>query len=193
MEPGSAVGLGAGSIRLGERHGELGMMRDSAPLLGRPEQLRRRLAQDGYLLLRNLLPRELVLAGRRRIVSQLQGLGYGLALGDDSGQPPAQREAEGAAPPGMTYLHDVLPAPGAPPTPALLGKLGGAEAVQDEALLATPEVQAVVENPALHQLFAALLDTASVHALDYRWLRIVPPRQPSSFRTRSSSLLSFSA
>ena len=45
---------------------------------------------------------------------------------------------EGAAPPGMTYLHDVLPAPGAPPTPALLGKLGGAEAVQDEALLATP-------------------------------------------------------
>ena len=100
---------------------------------------------------------------------------------------------EGAAPPGMTYLHDVLPAPGAPPTPALLGKLGGAEAVQDEALLATPEVQAVVENPALHQLFAALLDTASVHALDYRWLRIVPPRQPSSFRPRSSSLLSCSA
>lgn len=79
------------------------------------------------------------------------------------------------------YLHDSLPVPGAPVSPQVLGKLGGAAATAEDSLLATPEVTAVVENPALHSLFTSLLDTDAVHALDYRWLRIVPPGQGTSF------------
>ena len=55
---------------------EMGELRDCNPLLGDGAALRDRLAEDGYLLVRGLLPREKVLAARRQVMAHLaeQGL-----------------------------------------------------------------------------------------------------------------------
>lgn len=73
---GDTVGLGAGRIQRGPAHAELGDMVDSSPLLGDPAALAAKLQEDGYLLLRGLLPREAVLAGRRRIIGELSDRGW---------------------------------------------------------------------------------------------------------------------
>jgi hypothetical protein len=49
--------------------------RDSTPLLGRPEALRRRMREDGYLFLHGLLPAEAVLDVRRRMLEVLADAG----------------------------------------------------------------------------------------------------------------------
>ncbi len=51
---------------------ELGEMRDSGDLLGDPEALRERIAEDGYLLLRGLIDREKVLAARETILAYME-------------------------------------------------------------------------------------------------------------------------
>jgi ectoine hydroxylase-related dioxygenase (phytanoyl-CoA dioxygenase family) len=49
--------------------------RDSADLLGRPAELRRRLVEDGYLLLRDVLDRDVIAAARREIFGRLAEVG----------------------------------------------------------------------------------------------------------------------
>lgn len=53
----------------------LGELRDSSPLRGDPAALRRRIADDGYLLLRGALPREQVLAARAEFCAKLAAVG----------------------------------------------------------------------------------------------------------------------
>lgn len=60
---------------------ELGPMADSADLLGRPEALRARAAEDGYLLLRGLLPPGDVLAVRRDVLDLCVAAGWCDAAG----------------------------------------------------------------------------------------------------------------
>jgi len=55
---------------------KLGLMRDSAPLLGDIEALRERMREDGYLFLRQALCRDDVLAARREVVSRLAADGH---------------------------------------------------------------------------------------------------------------------
>ena len=181
----SSVPLGAGRLRRGAAHDELGQMVDSSPLLGDRTALRRRLDADGYLYMPKLLSRSAVLAGRRRIVEMLtahgwEGLGQQEPLADD-GSPPTYSRAGERHIPGLMYLHERLPSPQAPLSPSVLGELGGVAAIEPESPLKTPEVAAVVDAPELHALFEALLECPAVHALDYRWLRIVPPAATSSF------------
>ncbi|MBM3534995.1 MAG: hypothetical protein FJX60_18385 [Alphaproteobacteria bacterium] len=53
----------------------VGEYRDSSDLLGRPADLRRRLAEDGYLLLRGALDRDVIAAARREVFARLAEVG----------------------------------------------------------------------------------------------------------------------
>ena len=57
----------------GER--ELGLMRESSTLTSNTEALRARIREDGYLLLRGALDRNLVMSARRRVLEQLSSEG----------------------------------------------------------------------------------------------------------------------
>jgi hypothetical protein len=84
-----ALRLGTRDLELGGA--QLGDLDDATADLGDVTALRRRLGDDGYLLLRGLQDRDLVLAARRQLVAQLR--------------------ADGAADPAGGPL-DAVPAPG---------------------------------------------------------------------------------
>ncbi len=180
------VTLGARRIRRGEAHDELGELLDSSPLVGDRAGLQRRMEEDGYLYLPGLLDRNAVLAGRRRIVEMLtqrgwEGLGRQHDPLVDDGSPPIHTPTHAGAPPGLMYLHERIPSPNEPLSPSVRGELGDAVTVDPDSPLETEEVGAVVDARELHALFETLLECPSVRALDYRWLRIVPPGSASSF------------
>ena len=52
-----------------------GELRDANGLLGNMSAIRERLAEDGYLLFRNYLDREKVLAARRELIGKLDDIG----------------------------------------------------------------------------------------------------------------------
>lgn len=62
------VRMGEGELELGS---SLGTLREANDILDDTEAMRDRLAEDGYLLIRDLLPRELVKRARARIVEAL--------------------------------------------------------------------------------------------------------------------------
>lgn len=71
-------GYGLGSAPVGE-------LRDASGLAGRPEALRARIAEDGYLLLRGVLDRDQVLAARAELCGKLDAVGL-----IDRAQPPTE-------------------------------------------------------------------------------------------------------
>ena len=71
---------------------QLGELRDATPHLGDPAALRARLADEGYLLLRGLQDRDLVLEARRQMVAALRASGSA----DPAGGPLDCRPAPGA-------------------------------------------------------------------------------------------------
>ena len=81
---------------------------DSAPWLNDQEELRRRLAADGYLFFRGLLPAAQVRAAGHAVLAQLQSGGWA----DDRGIPSIQPRAVNP----MDALTDQRPGP----TPAEL-------------------------------------------------------------------------
>lgn len=82
--------VGTRDLELGSS--QLGTLRDATPHLGDPAALRARLDDEGYLLLRGLQDRELVLEARRQLVQVLRDEG----LADRSGGPLEARPAPGA-------------------------------------------------------------------------------------------------
>lgn len=81
--------LGTRELELGGEH--LGELEDASADLGDPAALRRRLDQDGYLLLRGLQDRALVLEARRQLVAELRAAG----VADPAGGPLACAPAAG--------------------------------------------------------------------------------------------------
>ncbi len=78
--------------------GELvGELRDANATLGNRAAMHERLAEDGYLLLRSVIPREPILAARREVMLLLQAAGQ-LALGSDPMDGIAAPEAMGLSP-----------------------------------------------------------------------------------------------
>lgn len=73
--------LGVRDLELGSS--QLGVLRDATPHLGDAAALRARLADDGYLLLRGLQDRELVLEARRQMVHELRAAGIVDLAGSD--------------------------------------------------------------------------------------------------------------
>jgi hypothetical protein len=61
--------------RFATETGAFGELRDSSALVGDVAALRERMAEDGYLLLRRCLDRELVAAARRELCAKLDGVG----------------------------------------------------------------------------------------------------------------------
>jgi ectoine hydroxylase-related dioxygenase (phytanoyl-CoA dioxygenase family) len=62
-------------LELDMRPEAFGELRDASALLGDAEALRGRMAEDGYLLLRGALDREVVLAARRELCEKLAAVG----------------------------------------------------------------------------------------------------------------------
>ncbi len=81
--------VGTRDLELGSS--QLGTLRDATPHLGDNAALRARLADEGYLLLRGLQDRELVLEARRQMVQVLRAEG----VADKSGGPLDARPAPG--------------------------------------------------------------------------------------------------
>jgi len=65
---------------------------DSTPLLAGPDRLRQRIAEDGFLFLRDFIPRELVLELRRRILEIVERNGW-MKAGTDIMEGIADRDA----------------------------------------------------------------------------------------------------
>lgn len=119
----------------------LGEMRESTDLLDDPEALRRRLAADGYLLLRGLHDRETVLDARREFTAQLEEEGL-LA----SGEP--RDEAVMADPETSTSLSG-----------------GGCEHKRT-----FPDIHAFAESEELSGFFERFLG-AQPFTFDWKWIR----------------------
>lgn len=73
-------GVGARDLEFGP---ELGELRDCNALLGNPAALRARMAEDGYLLVRGLHPRERVLDARRTVLEFMQKHGSQIMPGTE--------------------------------------------------------------------------------------------------------------
>jgi ectoine hydroxylase-related dioxygenase (phytanoyl-CoA dioxygenase family) len=62
-------------LELDTRPEAFGELREATPLLDDPDALRQRMREDGYLLLRGALDREVVLAARRELCEKLAAVG----------------------------------------------------------------------------------------------------------------------
>jgi ectoine hydroxylase-related dioxygenase (phytanoyl-CoA dioxygenase family) len=144
--------------------------------------------EDGYLLLKRLVPREAVLAGRQHIVEQMQGAGWVAPEEVDLDAAlllaPAPTLGE-TQPPSLLYLHEEAGA-GAGGDPAKLN--GGVARFRPSAneagpnsFIAHPAVARVAEAPEMHAVCQRLLGAPEVATLDYKWLRIMLPHQTTSF------------
>ncbi|MEO1059856.1 MAG: phytanoyl-CoA dioxygenase family protein [Actinomycetota bacterium] len=107
----------------------LGVLRESTELLDDADALRDRFASDGYLLLRGVIPREVVLAARRHVAGLLAEAGA-LAPSSDHldleiGDPDVDVPLMGHRP--VTHHRDVLATLEADELFAVLGRLLGAE------------------------------------------------------------------
>eukprot|EP01048_Picozoa_sp_COSAG05_P023239 COSAG05_NODE_4948_length_1317_cov_0.930213_2_plen_216_part_00 len=125
-----------------------GWMRPSSATDG-IDELRRRLELDGYLMLRALLPREAVDAGRQRIAAQMGSAGWLV-------------DAE-----SLTVDVDTLEWDSPHPP----NNIGGANV---QRLLHEPACSRVLEAPELATLFTQLFREPAA-TLDFKWLRAVRP------------------
>eukprot|EP01052_Picozoa_sp_SAG31_P000036 SAG31_NODE_2_length_46263_cov_45.908043_6_plen_330_part_00 len=137
------------------------------------------------MLLKGLIPRDAVLAGRQHIVEQMNRVGW--ASEEDgvrtaASSPPMLGDT---MPPSLMYLHEEVEA-GAGGDPAKLN--GGvarfrpsANEVGSKSFINDPAVKRVVDAPEMHFIFQRLLCASEVSTLDYKWLRMMLPHQTTSF------------
>lgn len=175
---GAMVAVGSVELELGR---ELGRMRESTADMSNAD-LRERLRQDGYVLLRGVVPRAQVLAARRHIVGEMQRVGWAAPGAKDSVLAPAVGSEQ---PPSLLYLHEGAEA-GAGGDPAQLnGGVARFRPSTDEAgpksFIRNPAVERVVEGPEMHSMLGRLLSVPAVTTLDYKWLRMMMPGQTTSF------------
>ena len=135
------VAFGNRELELGGPH--LGELRNSTALMGDVEALRRRMDEDGYLLLRGLHDRQTVLAARRRILQFMsdEGDAVDVSRGD---------LMEGRINPAGRC-------------PNMMGRKG---------VTHTPEVLAVVEGDPIMRFFDDFLEEPAL-TFSYKWLRAV--------------------
>ena len=124
---------------------DLGELRDCNSLLDSPDRLRHRMNEDGYLLVRGLIDRQIVMDARRAIVV------YADAHGDSPFKP------------GTNLMDAVYNSGGRP------GRTMGARGITHQS-----DVLAVLEGEPLCGFFERFFG-ASVRTFDYKWLRFTAP------------------
>lgn len=133
-------------------HTELHPMAESSPDES-PAALRAKLQRDGYLLLRQALPRAKVLAGQRRIAEELERSGWefqdiGQLLVADSHPRPAGWSAHTGSSVGTKF--------------------------DNQALMHSPEVLAVIQGEEIFALLGSIFGEPA-STLDMKWLRAMSP------------------
>ncbi len=123
----------------------LGVLRDCNAVLGSPEGLHEQIAEDGYLLVRGLINREKIIAGRRAILEYAEGNGKDEVFKAD------------------TDIMEAVAGNGSP------GRTMGAPAVTHH-----PDVQSVLEGDELFKFFRNFFG-GDTRTFDYKWLRFVRP------------------
>lgn len=136
------VRFGNNTLRIGSPY--LTQLRDSNDILSDTEQLKMRLRQDGYLLIRGLHHRETVLQARLEFLNDLQRMGR--------------------LNPNASLQEGVI---GTENKSAMWGM--GAEELKDR----FPHFLDVVNSPSVMELFDKLLEGQSI-TYDYKWPRAVP-------------------
>jgi hypothetical protein len=122
--------------------GAFGALRDSSALAADGAALRARLDEDGYLFLRGIVPRDLVLAARREVLSRMAEAG-------EIAEP-----VEEALPTGASRRAELHPD---------LGRFW-------KSVSEGPALRRALHGPELAALAAALFD-AAVRPFDFVWLR----------------------
>eukprot|EP01052_Picozoa_sp_SAG31_P004220 SAG31_NODE_173_length_21354_cov_16.826112_13_plen_201_part_00 len=122
------------------------------------EVLRARLQLDGFLLLRGLLPRDAVDAGRRRIAAGLESAGW-LAPGSRAGALLVDT---------ANLVHDSAHPP---------ANIGGLETQQ---FLRQSELVRVLRAPELEDFFTRLFGERSA-CFDFKWFRAIRPGAGQGF------------
>ena len=123
----------------------LGVLRDCNAVLDSAEGLHQQIAEDGYLLVRGLIDKEKVIAGRRAILEYANGNGKDEVF--KSG----------------TDIIEAVAGEGSP------GRTMGTPAVTHH-----PDVQAVLEGDELFKFFRNFFG-GDTRTFDYKWLRFVRP------------------
>jgi hypothetical protein len=169
MEAGGAPQAGGPpQVQLGTRWmalgAEVGEMRDSTQALrdGDASLLRARLAEDGFLLLRGLIPTTVVAAGCRCLTDEMARGGW-----FSDGSDPAERVARFGGP-SVVQPEDAAFAA----TNSTMLRPSEARAVSQADGGA---VRRVLEAPELHAAFSMLFDGEPAVTLDYKWFRAIPP------------------
>ena len=123
----------------------LGVLRDCNAVLDSAESLHKQIAEDGYLLVRGLIDKEKIVAGRRAILEYANGNGKDEVF--KSG----------------TDIMEAIAGGGSP------GRTMGTPAVTHH-----PDVQAVLEGDELFKFFRTFF-SSDTRTFDYKWLRFVRP------------------
>lgn len=139
------VKLTSNKIPLDNNPGKLGELRDSSALNGDFPALRKRIAEDGYLLMRGLLDREVVLAARREILLGLESVGE-----LDPGRPVMEAISSGRSE---------------------RGRIDQQEFLRD--LRTGPAVRELCHSGNLRRFYDGFFGEPS-RPLDYIWVRTVP-------------------
>jgi hypothetical protein len=146
-------------------------MNDSSAFAHDGVALRRAMARDGYIFLPELLPREAVLAGMRRIVAEV-GSAIRVATassGDD------QLAASGAVEEANVRIADRH----------LTGDYGIICGAKVDTLLSDMVIRQVLGAPGLVALVERLFGEPAV-SYDYKWLRLVAPGAATGFHMDSA-------
>jgi hypothetical protein len=136
--------------------GKVREFRDSTAFRGDPSVLRARLAEDGYIFLRGVVPQDAVRVGRLAVLQHLDG----------------QRLIDTSSGPLDTAIvavtHD--------------GDQGRVQGTDQ--LIRTPDFLGLVEHPALFQLAGDIFGESAT-TFDFKWLRAVKPGESSGFHMDS--------
>ena len=123
----------------------LGVLRDCNAVLDSAEGLQEQIAADGYLLVRGLIDKEKIVAGRRAILEYANGNGKDEVFKSN------------------TDIMEAIAGGGSP------GRTMGTPAVTHH-----PDVQAVLEGDELFKFFRTFFD-GDTRTFDYKWLRFIRP------------------
>lgn len=158
-----ALQLTASGHDLNTRDTHFGFVRPSNDLLGDREALQARLAEDGYLYLKNFLDKDKVLAARRSILERLAA---------DNLLHPSRNLMDAVVHPEQLEAFELETKPEFKSSRSLRKMKAGA--FRPDIAVANREVEEVVFHPTIQNFYDNLFAETALH-FDYIWLRVMGP------------------